>query len=60
MGGYSVEDYKQNFLKKLTEASLDLNETEKVLATYMKENYKKVSLLDLDDVSKYCQLNPFT
>lgn len=53
-----MEDYKQNFLKKLTEASLDLNETEKVLATYMKENYKKVSLLDLDDVSKILSIEP--
>ncbi|MEN1760423.1 MurR/RpiR family transcriptional regulator [Anoxynatronum sibiricum] len=53
-----MEDYKQNFLKKLTEASLDLNETETVLATYVKENYKKVSLLDLDDVSKILSIEP--
>lgn len=53
-----MEDYKQNFLKKLTEASLNLNETETVLATYMKDNYKKVSLLDLDDVSKILSIEP--
>ncbi len=54
-----MEDYKHNFLKKLTEASLNLNETETMLATYMKDNYKKVSLLDLDDVSKILSIEPF-
>lgn len=43
---------KENFLNKLTDNSLNLNSYELAIADYIKENYKKVSFLDMIDVSK--------
>lgn len=45
-------DYKKHFFDKLTENSLNLNNEEYLLANYIKENYKKISFLDMMDVSK--------
>ncbi|MDP3387176.1 MAG: MurR/RpiR family transcriptional regulator [Eubacteriales bacterium] len=45
-------DYKEIFLNKLTDFSLNLASSEMILAEYIKNNYKKISFLDLSDVSK--------
>jgi DNA-binding MurR/RpiR family transcriptional regulator len=51
-------DYKYNFLNKLTDNSLNLVDAEVVLAEYIKENYKKISFLDMLDVSKILSIEP--
>ena len=51
-------DYRENFFSKLTDASFNLNETEIKLAEYIKENYKKISFLDMTDVSKILSIQP--
>lgn len=51
-------DYKQNFFNRLTDDSLNLNSYEKMLADYIKENYKKISFLDMTDVSKILSVEP--
>lgn len=45
-------DYRKNFFDKLTDSSLKLNDYELVFAKYIKENYKKISFLDMMDVCK--------
>lgn len=45
-------DYRKNFFDKLTDSSLKLNDCELVFAKYIKENYKKISFLDMMDVCK--------
>lgn len=52
-----MKQYKQHFLDKLAEESLDLSTTEKTLADYITNNYKKISFLDLSDVSKILSLD---
>ncbi len=47
-----MEENKLLFLNRLDDASLDLTAEENVLAQYIKEHYKKVSFLELSDVSK--------
>lgn len=51
-------DYKQNFFDRLTDNSLNLNNYELTLANYIKENYKKISFLDMMDVSKILAIDP--
>lgn len=51
-------DYKRNFLNKLADYSLNLVDSEVVLAEYIKENYKKISFLDMLDVSKILSIEP--
>jgi DNA-binding MurR/RpiR family transcriptional regulator len=41
-----------NFFDRLTDSSLTLNKYETRLAEYIKENYKKISFLDIMDISK--------
>lgn len=50
-------DYKEIFLDKLTDISLNLNTSEMILAEYIKNNFKKMSFLDLSDVSKILGVN---
>ncbi len=45
-------DYRKSFFDKLTDSSLKLNDYELVFAKYIKENYKKISFLDMMDVCK--------
>jgi len=45
-------EYKENFLDNLSASHLNLTENEIYLAKYIKENYKKISFLDIFDVSK--------
>lgn len=49
---------KNNFFDRLTDNSLNLNKYELVLAKYIKENYKKMSFLDMIDISKITSLDP--
>lgn len=51
-------DYKNVFFNKLTDDSLNLNNYELMLAEYIKENYKKISFLDMMDVSKILDIDP--
>jgi len=51
-------DYKQIFFNRLTDNSLNLNDSEITLAEYIKENYKKISFLDMLDVSKILDIEP--
>lgn len=50
-------NYKDDFLKKLSAEHLNLNEKEYKLAEYIKENYKKISFLDIFDISKILDTN---
>lgn len=51
-------DYKQIFLSRLTDNSLKLDDSEIILANYIKGNYKKISFLDMQDVSKILAIEP--
>lgn len=51
-------DYKQVFFNRLTDNSLDLSDSEVILADYIKGNYKKISFLDMLDVSKILAIEP--
>jgi len=51
-------DYKQVFFNRLTDSSLDLSASEVMLADYIRENYKKISFLDMLDVSKILAIEP--
>lgn len=51
-----MDNYRELFLEKLTDTSLDLDSDEKLLADYVSNNYKKVSFLDLTDISKILSL----
>ncbi len=51
-------DYKQNFFNRLTDDSLNLNDSEVKLAQYIRDNYKKISFLDMMDVSKILAIDP--
>lgn len=51
-------DYRKNFFDRLTDNSLNLNKSELLLANYIKDNYKKISFLDMMDVSKILAINP--
>ncbi len=51
-------DYKQNFFNRLTDDSLNLNNCELKLADYIRTNYKKISFLDMTDVSKILSVEP--
>lgn len=51
-------DYRTNFFDRLTDSSLNLNEYELIFAQYVKENYKKISFLDMLDISKILDLDP--
>ncbi len=51
-------DYKKDFFDRLTDNSLNLNNYELILAEYIKDNYKKISFLDLMDVSKILSIEP--
>lgn len=45
-------DYKRVFFERLSDSSLKLNKYETILAEYIKDNYKKISFLDVMDISK--------
>lgn len=51
-------EYKKNFFDRLTDNSLNLNKNELLLANYIRENYKKISFLDMMDVSKILSMDP--
>lgn len=51
-------DYKQVFFNRLADSSLNLSDSEVILADYIKENYKKISFLDMLDVSKILSIEP--
>ncbi len=51
-------DYRTNFFDRLTDSSLNLNEYELTFAEYIKDNYKKISFLDMTDISKILDLDP--
>lgn len=51
-------DYKNNFFERLADSSLKLNKHEIILAEYIKENYKKISFLDMMDISKITSIDP--
>ena len=51
-------DYKETFFNRLNDDSLNLNSSEVMLADYIKENYKKISFLDMLDVSKILAIEP--
>lgn len=53
-------NYKNNFFDRLSDNSLCLNNDELILAEYIKNNYKKVSFLDLTDVSKILSIESNT
>ena len=53
-------NYKNNFFDRLSDNSLCLNNNELILAEYIKNNYKKVSFLDLTDVSKILSIESNT
>lgn len=50
-------DYKNNFFERLSDDSLKLNKHEIILAEYIKENYKKISFLDMMDISKITSID---
>lgn len=51
-------DYKKVFFERLSDDSLKLNKHEITLAEYIKENYKKISFLDMMDISKILSVEP--
>nr|WP_312579848.1 MurR/RpiR family transcriptional regulator [Sedimentibacter sp.] len=51
-------DYKKTFFDRLTDNSLKLNSHELIFAEYIKENYKKISFLDMMDISKILSIDP--